>query len=318
MSQAELKQADGLWFPADVIILRAEGIIFRVPKSILGARSVVFQGMFELPQPAADGDAGMENETMDGIPVVHLHDSAKDVDVFLRAIFDSSYFMPPPSPVDINVVLGILRLSHKYDVKYLFRRAIDHLETICPIGLSKLEDMCTGGGSVTNYLSLASSLGVLPIFHRLGVTWLLPYACYKIGTHWVKALLEFGPAWDTLPQDMKQTCLCLPMVQAEGTGLLYEALTPFSACASPDSCNLSKFKLLKARPQPEDIENQDPLIEVANMIDLYADLNLCDTCAADARERYHAVRADIWNKLPANCGLEEWDVLLEQRRLALE
>ncbi|KAJ6523160.1 hypothetical protein B0H19DRAFT_854030, partial [Mycena capillaripes] len=116
---------EGLWFSNDTLVLRAENSIFRVSKSMLAARSSVFQNMFEFPPPASGGD-----QVMDGSPVVRLHDSAADVEAFLRAIFDSSYFMPPPAPVDDVVVLGILRLSHKYGVNYLHKRAILHLETI--------------------------------------------------------------------------------------------------------------------------------------------------------------------------------------------
>lgn len=90
MSQPELNQTDGLWFPADVIILRAEENIFRVPKSILGARSSVFQAIFEIPQAGSNSvETEEEDEKIDGIPVVRLHDSAADVTAFLRAIFDS-------------------------------------------------------------------------------------------------------------------------------------------------------------------------------------------------------------------------------------
>jgi hypothetical protein len=32
--------------------------------------------------------------------------------------------MPPPAEIDFREVLGILRLSYKYDVPYLFKRAI--------------------------------------------------------------------------------------------------------------------------------------------------------------------------------------------------
>ncbi|KAJ6457573.1 hypothetical protein DFH09DRAFT_1349558 [Mycena vulgaris] len=35
--------------------------------------------------------------------------------------------MPPPERSDIHVVLGIVRLAHKYDMEYLFRRALQHL-----------------------------------------------------------------------------------------------------------------------------------------------------------------------------------------------
>ncbi|KAJ7723918.1 hypothetical protein B0H16DRAFT_330905 [Mycena metata] len=78
--------------------------------------------MVAFPQPDG-GDA----ERIDGSPAVSLHDSAADVDALLRAIFDSSYFMPHPEPVKLSVILGILRLSHKYDIQYLHRRALNHL-----------------------------------------------------------------------------------------------------------------------------------------------------------------------------------------------
>ncbi|KAJ7205333.1 hypothetical protein B0H12DRAFT_986526, partial [Mycena haematopus] len=88
----------------------------------LAARSTVFHGMIESGAPGNQGD-----EFIDGIPVVVLHDAADDVEVFLRAIFDSSYFMPAPEPANFTDVLAILRLSHKYDVEYLQRRALRHL-----------------------------------------------------------------------------------------------------------------------------------------------------------------------------------------------
>ncbi|KAJ6537873.1 hypothetical protein B0H19DRAFT_1270265 [Mycena capillaripes] len=81
------------------------------------------------------------DEMMDGNPVVRLRDSATEVEAFLRAIFDSSYFMPPPAEINFHPVLGILRLSHKYDVGYLYKTALDHLEMIYPMELHKLKDI---------------------------------------------------------------------------------------------------------------------------------------------------------------------------------
>ncbi|KAJ7159379.1 hypothetical protein C8R43DRAFT_881836 [Mycena crocata] len=100
----------------DTIVIRAETKIFQVSRAILAARSTVFRDMIAFPQPTS-GD----------VEISELHDSAADVEVFLRAIFDSSFFMPAPEPIELSVVLGILRLSHKYDVQYLFRRALQHL-----------------------------------------------------------------------------------------------------------------------------------------------------------------------------------------------
>ncbi|KAJ7861418.1 hypothetical protein B0H14DRAFT_3445349 [Mycena olivaceomarginata] len=61
--------------------------------------------MFEFPQPATDGE-----ESIDGKPFIRLHDNATEVGWFLRAIFDTAYFMPPPSEIDFHEVLGITAL----------------------------------------------------------------------------------------------------------------------------------------------------------------------------------------------------------------
>jgi hypothetical protein len=92
MDQDSVEQevrVDDLWFAQDCpIVIRAENRLFQVSKEILVARSTVFRDMIAFPQPAGDGV-----EQMDGCPVVRLHDSAQDVEVFLRAIFDSRYVL---------------------------------------------------------------------------------------------------------------------------------------------------------------------------------------------------------------------------------
>ncbi|KAJ7631381.1 hypothetical protein DFH06DRAFT_1337791 [Mycena polygramma] len=101
-----IRRAEDFWFSNDLFVLHAENTIWPL---------AAFQQS--------------EMEMVDGSPVVRLHDAAAHVEVFLRAIFDSSYFMPPPTKVELQEVLGILRLAHKYDVNYLFRRALQHLST---------------------------------------------------------------------------------------------------------------------------------------------------------------------------------------------
>ncbi|KAJ7658814.1 hypothetical protein DFH06DRAFT_443772 [Mycena polygramma] len=61
---------------------------------VAAARSSVFRDMVAFAQPDTPNDFG--SEKVDGCTVVVLHDSARDVEAFLRAIVDSSYFMPPP------------------------------------------------------------------------------------------------------------------------------------------------------------------------------------------------------------------------------
>lgn len=61
-------------------------VVFRVHKSILGSASRVFADMFELP----DGH-GTANDIHDGVPVVHMPDSAEDIEAMLDMIYGSSF-----------------------------------------------------------------------------------------------------------------------------------------------------------------------------------------------------------------------------------
>ncbi|KAJ7642432.1 hypothetical protein DFH06DRAFT_608717 [Mycena polygramma] len=308
-------QIDGLWFSNDpVVVLRAGESVFRVPKSILAARSSVFQAMFEFPQPAAsDGEMTDVDEVMDGSPVVRIHDSPKEVEAFLRAIFDSSYFMPPPAEIDCYEVLGILRLSHKYDVGYLHKRALCHLETIYPIKLEQL------GKIEHNNLDYDSDIcghdfAAIPVLHEVGANWLLPSAYYNLAAFEAELLLEAGEPWDQFPTKMQVTCMLGHDLQMMATTRIFRAFTEFSTCASSDACNLAKFKALQRRGGFSGLQ---PLDEFVYRIPLLR-AALCAACAPQAEARYDLARAVFWNDLPANCGMESWEVLLEKRRVALE
>ncbi len=78
-----------LWFSDGSVVLQAESTLFRVHKSQLARRSVVFSDMFTLPQPVvATSHATIADETSEGCPVVSLHDSAEDVANLLLALYD--------------------------------------------------------------------------------------------------------------------------------------------------------------------------------------------------------------------------------------
>ncbi|KAJ7626161.1 hypothetical protein FB45DRAFT_836370 [Roridomyces roridus] len=116
-----------LWFSDGSLVIRAQDREFFVSGAVLAARSSVFSDILSMPQRASNSDE---------MPIVVLPDNSREVESFLRAIFDSSFFMPPPPPAAPGDLLGIARLSHKYDIQYLFRRALDHLARVYPDDLS--------------------------------------------------------------------------------------------------------------------------------------------------------------------------------------
>jgi hypothetical protein len=89
---------------ADVVLLSSDGVPFRVHKSILSTSSPFFHDMFTLPQPP-------DNELVDGLPAVHLSEDADSLQHLVSALY------PIPSMVpDYEKALGLLAVSHKYDM----------------------------------------------------------------------------------------------------------------------------------------------------------------------------------------------------------
>ena len=78
---AELIRSD-IWYTDGNVILQAEGVQFKVLKSILAQSSSVFEDMFSIPQPPSSSA-----DTVDGCPIVHLSDSAEEVGYVLKALF---------------------------------------------------------------------------------------------------------------------------------------------------------------------------------------------------------------------------------------
>ncbi|KAJ7232025.1 hypothetical protein B0H12DRAFT_1029158 [Mycena haematopus] len=122
-------RVERLWFEDGSLVVQAEQSLFRVIRTVLAACSPVFNVMLAFTPPP-------DAETLDGCPLVRLPDSAQDVTCFLRAIFDSSFFEFYPCQVSFEDALSITRLSHKYAVDYLLRRALVHLSHEFPTTLS--------------------------------------------------------------------------------------------------------------------------------------------------------------------------------------
>ncbi|KAF7350290.1 BTB domain-containing protein [Mycena venus] len=139
--------------------------------------------MIQLGTPGSQGD-----EATDGVPVVFMHDSADDVEKFFELVLIiPSYFMPFPEPAYISDVLAVLRLSHKYDVGYLHRRALQHLSVgyysasveeymnkpvKCHLKYRDKDQPASDEARLTRDFALITAA------HEVGALWLLPMTYY--------------------------------------------------------------------------------------------------------------------------------------------
>ncbi|CAK5278278.1 unnamed protein product [Mycena citricolor] len=319
--RAPVNRVSDLWFSQGMVVLQAEDTVFRVSRAILAARSTVFESMFGIPQPPVD-----ETETLEGTQVVVLHDRKDEVEVFLRAIFDSSFFMPPPAPVGYDAVLGILRLAHKYDVGYLLRRAVLHLETA----------FCTRRGQYDPDTPLVNSIGyidgvlemdlrAIAVFECTGVKWLLPWAYYSAGTY-SHARIKSCADWHELSQDVQHTLLSLAHIHSRATiAILSIIAVPVDECPTKRSCSGARLARMHKELLPAaDPTQRDSLWDchpffVWRAHDWAAFRNeVCDVCVDEMRHRHAAFLDQLWDQLPANCGLEDWDALLAERKRMLD
>lgn len=337
-SEPEPHRVPDLWFPHADLILRAEDTIFRVLSDVLAARSTVFREMAAFPQPAEP-----EGDTIDGAPVVRLHDSAAEVTVFLRAIFDSrcvfwlcysfflcrpsgfSFFMPPPSTAEFSTVVGILRLAHKYDVAYLFRRALSYLDQMYPHTLQELVDNSSG---MTDYLvdfpdDVETDLIALQVVSEVGALWLLPAIYYSICGVPAAQLFAAGERWNALAISQQQNCLRaqVEFTKAAITTHQFIANLPVHHPENLHACRkvqLDAYSTLVSSHWSDTHRNLNPLSE--SVFDLLEepDAELCVDCNKYAQSEYSTAQLAFWQRLPGIFGLPEWEELVEMRQAVME
>ncbi|KAJ7684176.1 hypothetical protein DFH06DRAFT_1138 [Mycena polygramma] len=194
MEASSMERVDALWFPDGNIVLSAHGVLFRVFKGILAARSPVFAEMLR-----QDGADAAEMEMMDGCPVLHLDDSPADAMYFLKALFDYEFFAPYPARTDFDAIHGVLRLGTKYRVAPLRRRALQHLSSAHPTGLGAWDVLCEGASAsaLASTMPSASAAGSASMASASGSGSVSASTTYGQLSHPQTPLLaHLGPSFD--------------------------------------------------------------------------------------------------------------------------
>ncbi|KAK7062373.1 BTB domain-containing protein [Favolaschia claudopus] len=311
--ESDLQRVEDLWFPHGNLVLRAETTIFRVHSDILGARSSVFRDMIAFPQPAQS-----EGDTLAGQDAVRLHDSAAEVEVFLRAIFDSSFFMPPPSPVTFPAIIGVMRLAHKYDVQFLFRRALSHLELLYPTTLSEYQSGRSIPRTTTQHIReyhTGNSLSAIRAASEVGTLWILPTAYYTM----IKDSDTIQAIYDDLRPDEVRMCWTAQLKCARAVSTTHQFLTgiPTESCAS-DSCRrVASEALNNIECWRDDEVDLDPLDKW--VLDYMSPGDaLCSGCGDLGAGMFSEEQRRFWEGMPAMFGLPSWAELMEMRREAMK
>ncbi|KAJ7097163.1 hypothetical protein B0H15DRAFT_879773 [Mycena belliarum] len=305
-------RVEELWFADGNVVIQAGNSLFRVTKGILAARSSTFCDLFALPQ---SGDF----ETVDGCPFVRLPDSAEDATAFLRAVFDSSFFERPPNPTTLSDILGILRLSHKYDVAYLRRRALLHLETRYPTTLEAYDASPTAATfDVTNH---SDHLLVARLAMQVDAPWICPAALYSACCANIESICGLDSGDPRVPDFLPKAWIigCAKQHQAYASRPSYYVYIMLPStrrtCLRPEFCIEVAAKLVDLMAVGDYRAWPDPL--KTWRLEATAARPWCGHCLDVSRPKCATYRVEWWSCMPLNYGFPSWPELLAIRDAAL-
>ncbi|KAJ7079439.1 hypothetical protein B0H15DRAFT_914117 [Mycena belliarum] len=302
-----LQRCSDLWFSDCGLIIRAEHVLFRLSREMLAARSPVFADMLSFAQP---DDA----ELLDGCPVVSLPDPPDELRVFFRALFDHEFFEPSPAKTEFAVVHGVLRMSHKYQVDSLRKRALVHLESAFPRLDADLANKSTWSRE-TSHLSRT-----IPLCYEVSALWILPNVFFNYCRLFDLKTIAVGYSFDGLN-------ICLPPSQQRaalsGCHALHTRISSkyldflwnpeeLPGCSSPLQCFRSRAhgrRLAEGRR----LETSYPLWASCDN----ATMDVCDRCRGELNKGLHNADAELYRSLPHIFGLPDWATLDAMRVEAL-
>ncbi|KAJ7119172.1 hypothetical protein C8R44DRAFT_673527 [Mycena epipterygia] len=321
-----IRRVQELWFEDGNLVIQAGRSQFRVYRGVLAARSSVFQDMLSFPQPP-------DSELVEGCPLVRLHDNPAEVSVFLKAIFNSEFFEMYPTPTRLEIIAGVLRLSHKYSVDYLRRRALVHLSSAFFTTLSAVNSASGLTAAATDaslwtrpswdmssesrHLSYAIQLA-----REVGALWVLPYAFYELaricaeGPDILTCLKpgNFNGVSTQLSEDdqiafVKGYCV---QISSSTSGILRFLQDPASipGCSVGYDCLLGRLNASALaesdRLSPEYLA--DPLF-LWYESDWERLADVCGMCLRSLKGTHQSACQTFWDQLPQMYGLPGWEEL---------
>ncbi|KAJ7042106.1 hypothetical protein C8F04DRAFT_1031061 [Mycena alexandri] len=315
--ELEPKRVIDLWFEDGNVVIQAEDYQFCLFKSFLTTRSPIFTDTFSIPQPE-------EAERINGCPVLRIHDSATDAAHFFKAIFDSETFLPPPAQTTFEKVAAILRLSTKYEVDYLRKRALAHLSSGYPTTLAAWRADDPGLGAATFPVLPSDALATINLAREVACPWVLPTALYDYCKFTGPGEIFSGTLQDGVLLQLcaadKQLCLEARETQREASKDLetfLTALVPEDCTGAEGGCLSSRLVWIRyLNKLRQDGFWLDPT-EVWEHWDVFG-THVCTPCLLACEKKYEDARQAVWLSIPAMFNLPNWSELEAERRTALE
>ncbi|KAF7353919.1 BTB domain-containing protein [Mycena venus] len=328
----ELRRADELWFEDGNLVIQAGNSQYRVYRGILAMRSPVFKDMLSFPQPPGA-------ELVENCPLVHLPDPEVEVTPFLRAIFDSPSFMPHPAPTTYDVVVGVLRLSHKYEVDCLRRRALIHLSSAYRTTLPESDNSIYYGNQMDPSCPASDirsfewpdnwthDIVTIQLAREVDAPWILPWAFYCLGIVYYRepdndvfhGASSNGVSVALSLQDRKSIARGHKLQSISSAVDILRFLTDpieIEGCTSPKSCYLKRLRAIDGNRENLRVYASIPLA-LWSKDDWKLLEGLCPICLVVLKRTHRSARHAFWDKLPEMYGLPQWEELERLKTAAI-
>ncbi|KAJ7714955.1 hypothetical protein B0H14DRAFT_3014731 [Mycena olivaceomarginata] len=246
-------------------------------------------------------------------------DSAEDMAYFLKALLYPDFFKSFPGPTTFNILSGVLRMSHKYDVDALQKRALIHLSARFPTTLDGWDE--TKAVDTTFGATLPSLLAVVILARQVDALWILPSAFYRLcEERYADNHIINGEGGFELTATDKLTCVSgVRKLETTFTSKVLKFLYHPRGFPGCQSSAVSAWTAEVSRSYSPQLSTRD-LLPLNNWTcDDWEDfLGLCcETCIAAMKVQHQKTRESVWNELPFVFQLPDWVELERMKAEAL-
>ncbi|KAJ7184640.1 hypothetical protein C8R46DRAFT_1064691, partial [Mycena filopes] len=326
LDSATPQRVDELWFDDGNLVIQAGDSLYRVYRGLLATHSSVFRDMLAFPQP-------VDSELVDGCPLVRLPDPDVEVTPFLKAILVPDFFMPFPAPTECDAVVGCLRLSHKYGVDYLRKRALVHFSANFPTTLSQLNRLLADDSdddipAQTSWVLpdlTTSAIGLVQVAREVQATWALPRALYLLSAGFIDgeatscANSFFKYVHAELSEENRNSYLRGRHSQSTAAVNIFRFLSEpldIVGCADRASCYSKRLRATRVAGAFIADYRHIPL-EIWTDDDWAFLKDLCPACMVVLKQTHQDALQDFWDKLPDMYNLPSWKELEQMKTAAI-
>jgi len=300
----DLVKDEEAWFYDGNIDIIAEGIAFRVHRSVLSLHSDLFRDMLSIPQA---NDA----RTSGDVPAVDVADSADDMRHLLLTLYHNNKHFQPDKTVDFKVVKTLACMAHKYQVQNVLDEAMSRIKALFPDDVDTFIKVLAehpANHTMKYEDTKANSLQVIQIARLVGDISLLRPAYYRLcqNVHALSRPDEFlkdsGPLAAEFTEDTRRAVAGAPDLGRATTEVRRKALLASTAeeCFQDDCLDVLRSMANCM------VDEESLLCDAFCCVDMegWRD-TLCGRCVWLVQGRENDAQLRVWEQLPTFFNFKE-------------